>query len=71
MRIALRHRAGLVTEQTLDLVEIDPALHEPSRERVPHVVKAEIENPCPIPCFTKLPHQETDLQCIAQRSLEH
>jgi hypothetical protein len=34
-------------------------------------MKAEVGNACPIPCFTKLPHQEADLQRIAQRSLEH
>lgn len=36
MRIALRHRAGLVPEQTLDFVQIDSPLHESRRERVPH-----------------------------------
>lgn len=71
MRIPLRHRARRVAEQTLDFVEIDPPLHESRGERVPHVVKAEVTNACPIPCFTKLPHQEAYLKRIAQGSLEH
>lgn len=61
VRIALRHCPGLVTEQPLDLVEVDPPLHESRRERVPHVVKAEVGNACPISCFTKLPNQEAYL----------
>ena len=71
MRIALRHRPGLVTEQPLDLVQINSPLHESRRERVPQVVEAEIRNTCPIPRFTKLPYQETHLKRIAQRCLEH
>lgn len=70
MRMALCHRPGLVTEQPSDLIEIDPTLHQSRRERVPHVMKAEIGNTGPIPRFTELTHQEPHLKCIAQRRLK-
>ena len=71
IRIALRHRPGLMTEQPLDLVEIGPPLHQSCRERVPHAMKPEIGNPRPILRLTKLPYQEPHLKRMAQRRLEH
>ena len=68
MRIALRHGPGLVTEQTLNLEQIDLALHESCGERVPHVVDAAIGNSAQTPRFAKLPNPESHLKGIAQRS---
>jgi hypothetical protein len=62
VRIALRHHAGLVTEQTLDLVQIYSTLHESRGERVPHVVKAEAWNACPT---AQLHHATLDVNMIA------
>ena len=56
MRIPLRHQAGLVTKQTLDIVQIYSTLDESCGERVPHVVKAEVWNSCPI---ASLPNSRT------------
>ena len=42
MGIALCHRAGFVTKQPLDLVQIDPSLDKSRGECVPNVVKAKI-----------------------------
>ena len=70
MRIALRHQIRLMPEQPLNLVEIYPALNQPRSEGMSHVVKPEIWNSGPIARLTKLPHEKSNLQEIAERSLE-
>ena len=70
MCIALRHQIRLVPEQPLDLVEIHPALNQPRGEGMPHVVKPEIGNSGPVARLTKLPHQKTYLQEVAEWGLE-
>ena len=71
MRIALRHQIRLMSEQPLDLVEIHTALNQSRGEGVPHVVKPEVWNSGSIASLTKLPHQKTNLQEIAQWGLEY
>jgi hypothetical protein len=46
MRIPLRRQAGLVTKQTLYLVQIYSTLHDSCGKHVPHVMKAEVWNAC-------------------------
>ena len=46
MRIALRHRCGFVSQQALDLVQIDSSLCEPSGKRMPQVMKTKIAQIC-------------------------
>ena len=70
MRIALRHQIRLMSEQPLNLVEIHPALNQPRGEGVSHVVKPEIWNSGPIARLTKLPHEKSNLQEIAEWGLE-
>lgn len=70
MRIALRHQIRLMPEQPLDLVEIHPALNQSRGKGVPHVVEPEVWNSGPIASLTKLPHQKTYLQEVAERGLE-
>ena len=70
MGIALRHQIRLMPEQPLNLVEIYPALNQSRGKGVPHVVKPEVWNPGPIARLTKLPHEKSNLQEIAERSLE-
>ena len=57
MRIALRHRARLVTEKSLHLVQIDSALHQPRGECVPHIVETKVGNAGSIASLAKLLHQ--------------
>ena len=70
MCIALRHQIRLMPEQPLNLVEIHPALNQPRGEAVSHVVKPEIWNSGPITRLTKLPHEKSNLQEIAEWGLE-
>ena len=42
MRIALCHDWRLVSQEALDLVEIDPGLHQPRGEGMPQIMKMEI-----------------------------
>ncbi len=71
MRIALRHQIRLVPEQSLDFVEVYTTLNQSRGEGMPHIVKPEVWNSGPGASLTKLPHQKTHLQEIAEGSLEH
>jgi hypothetical protein len=50
VRIALGHRQCLVAHQILHGSDIDPAHHQPRRERVPQVVPPEVSDASPLQC---------------------
>ena len=54
MRIPLRHVLSLVSEQPLNLVEINPALHEPRRERMAQIMESKIWNARAIASLTRI-----------------
>ena len=70
MRIALRHRARLVAEQSLYPVQIDSPLDEPRGERVPHIMETKVWNASSIASLTELSHQVPHLKLILKRRLE-
>ena len=71
VRIPLCHRARLMPEKPLYLVQINPPLDEARGERVPHIVEPKIWNPGPIASLAELSHQVPNLKFILERRLEH
>ena len=70
MRIALRHRARLMTEKPLHLVQIDSPLYEPRGERMAHIVETKVWNSGSIASLAELSHQISHLELIPERRLE-
>ena len=70
MRIALRHRARLMAQKPLHLVQIDSPLDEPRGERMSHIVETKVWNSGSIASLTKLSHKISHLELILERGLE-
>ena len=70
VRIPLRHRARLMTKESLHLVQIDSPLDESRGERVSHIVKTKVWNPGPIASLAELSHQISHLELILEWRLK-
>ena len=67
VRVSLGHVARLVSQQSLDLVQVDSRLDQSRCERMAKVMEAKVGNLGSISRFAKLSNKEPHLELIAQR----